>query len=136
MHLEVYLQRPDIGAVIHAHPVFATALSVAKTQFPGDILPEGVMLVGEVPTTAFAAPASAEDAHVIRDLIRSHDALLLRQHGTLTCGADLDAAINLLERIEFVAEVFQRAHSLGNVQRLAPETLRRLDQLRDPPATR
>ncbi|HET6847169.1 MAG TPA: class II aldolase/adducin family protein [Anaerolineales bacterium] len=133
MHLEVYLQRPDIGAVIHAHPVFATALSVADMEFPVDILPEGAMLLGEVPTTAFAAPATAEDAEAIRALIQTHDALLLRQHGTLTCGADLDAAMNILERVEFVAEVYQRAHSLGNVQRLAPDTLRRLGKFHERP---
>ena len=58
MHLEVYLQSPDVNAVIHAHPVFATALSVAGLEFPNDILPEGVMSLGEIPTTEFAAPAS------------------------------------------------------------------------------
>ncbi len=133
MHLEVYSQRPDLHAVIHAHPVFATALSVAGLEFPQDILPEGVLLVGEVPTTAFATPASTEDADAIRGLIGRHDALLLRQHGTLTCGADLAAALNLLERIEYVAEVFHRARSLGNVERLSAEARRRLHQAHDHP---
>ena len=131
MHLEVYLQRPDVNAVIHAHPVFATALSVAGLEFPSDMLPEGVMSLGEVPTTQFAAPASTEDADVVRGLIGQHDALLLRQHGTLTCGPDLEAALILLERIEYVAEVFHRARALGHVQRLSADDRARLEQIRD-----
>jgi L-fuculose-phosphate aldolase len=122
--------------VIHAHPVFASALSVAGLEFPPDILPEGVVLLGEIPTTAFTTPSSTEDADVIRGLIGRHDALLLRQYGTLTCGVDLAAALNLLERIEHVAEVFHRACSPGNVERLSAETRRRLQQVGDAPDTR
>jgi L-fuculose-phosphate aldolase len=136
MHLEVYRQRPDVNAVIHAHPVFATALSVAGMDFPTDVLPEGVALLGEVPTTAFAAPASSEDADAIRSLIERYDALLLRQHGALACGSDLESALNLLERIEHVAEVFHRAWALGNVERLSPGDQRRLRQPRDERASK
>ena len=136
MHLQVYAQRPDVTAVIHAHPVFATALSVAGLEFPQDILPEGVALLGEVPTTAFAAPSTTEDADAIRGLIGRHDGILLRQHGTLTCGRDLTAALILLERIEYVAEVFHRAHALGHLERLSAEDRRRLEQVRGAPGKR
>jgi L-fuculose-phosphate aldolase len=120
MHLEVYRQRADVRAVIHAHPVFATALTVAGFGFPADILPEVLLTLGEVPVSAYATPSSHEDAEAIRPLIGAHDAILLRQHGSLTVGKDLEEALIHLERLEHVAEVFWRAQMLGHVEHIPP----------------
>jgi L-fuculose-phosphate aldolase len=126
MHLEVYRQRPDVRAVIHAHPVFATALTVAGQDFPDDILPEVALTLGHVPVSAYATPSSHEDADVIRPLIREHNAILLRQHGSLTVGKNLDEALIHLDRLEHVAEVFHHARQLGDVARIPPEELEKL----------
>lgn len=131
MHLEVYRQRPEARAVIHAHPVFATALTVAGEAFPTDILPETLLLLGDVPVTAYATPSSAEDADAIRPFIGEHHAILLRQHGTLTCGAHLEEALMHLERVEHVAQVYWRARALGHVEHLTPAARRRLVAVRD-----
>lgn len=131
MHLEVYKQRPDVRAVLHAHPVFATVLSVSDETFPIDVLPEIVLTIGEVPTTRYATPSSHDDADAIRELIRKHDALLLRQHGSLTVGVDLEAALTNLERIEHVAEVFWRSSMLGDVSRIPTDELEKLLKVRE-----
>jgi L-fuculose-phosphate aldolase len=133
MHLEVYRQRPDVRAVIHAHPVFSTILTVAGLEFPIDILPEATLLSGGVPVTSFARPGTVEDAAAIRPLIGSHDAILLRQHGTLTCGPDLEAALVKLERVEHIAEVFWRAHAMLDVER--PADRPRQELMRDDPGS-
>ncbi|MEJ5240666.1 MAG: class II aldolase/adducin family protein [Anaerolineales bacterium] len=130
MHLEAYRQRPDIRAVIHAHPVFATTLTVAGLDLPLDVLPEVLLTLGEIPTTAYATPASHEDAEVIRDLIRNHNALLLRQHGSLTVGAHLEEALIHLERLEHVAQVYYQALLLGRVERIPPQAMQRLYEIR------
>jgi L-fuculose-phosphate aldolase len=126
MHLEAYRQRPDIRAVIHAHPIFATTLTVAGHDLPLDVLPEVMLTLGEVPTTAYATPASHEDAEVIRELIRTHNALLLRQHGSLTVGIHLEEALIHLERVEHVAQVYYQALLLGHVERIPPAALQKL----------
>jgi len=126
MHLEAYRQRPDIRAVIHAHPIFATTLTVAGHDLPLNVLPEMMLTLGEVPTTAYATPASHEDAEVIRDLIRTHNALLLRQHGSLTVGIHLEEALIHLERVEHVAQVYYQALLLGHVERIPPAALQKL----------
>jgi L-fuculose-phosphate aldolase len=128
MHLEVYKQRPDVFAVIHAHPIFATALTVSDIKFPADILPEVMLTLRDVPVTAYATPSSHEDAEVIRAWIRDHDAILLRQHGSLTVGKNLNDALIHLERLEHVAEVFWRATMLGKVNRIPPDELEKLRQ--------
>jgi len=131
MHLEVYKQRPDVRAVLHAHPVFATTLTVSDVPYPVDVLPEVLLTLGEVPTTRYATPSSHDDADVIRELIQEHDALLLRQHGSLTVGKDLDTALTALERIEHVAEVFWRAQMLGKVNRISGGDVEKLLKVRE-----
>ena len=131
MHLEVYKQRPDVYAVLHAHPVFATTLTVADIPFPVDVLPEVLLALGDVPTTRYATPSSHDDADAIRGLIQTHDALLLRQHGSLTIGKTLETALTHLERIEHVAEVYWRAHTLGHVARIPEDDRARLLKVRE-----
>jgi L-fuculose-phosphate aldolase len=126
MHLEAYKQRPDVRAVIHAHPVFATVLTVAGMELPSDVLPEVMLTLGKIPTSQYATPSSHEDAEAIRELIKDHDAILLRQHGSLTVGKDLEEALINLERLEHVAEVAWRAQLLGEMKRIPLEALVRM----------
>ncbi len=126
MHLEVYKQRPDLRAVIYCHPIFATALTVAGLEFPVDVLPEVMQNLKGVPITAYARPSSYENAEVIRPWICDYDAILLRQHGSLTAGKNLDEALIHLERIEHVAEVFWRASMSGHVHRIPLNELEKL----------
>ena len=128
MHLEVYKQRPDLHAVIHCHPIFATTLTVAGLGFPLDVLPEVMQNLKGVPITAYARPSSYENAEVIRPWICDYDAILLRQHGSLTAGKNLDEALIHLERIEHLAEVFWRASVSGHVNRIPPDELEKLRQ--------
>jgi len=131
MHLEVYKYREDVRAVVHAHPIFATTLTVSDLEFPVDVLPEVLLTLGEVPITAYATPASHEDAVVIRPFVKDHNAMLLRQHGSLTYGKNLDEALIHLERIEHVSEVYWRAKMLGTVKRVPPEAQAQLIALRE-----
>lgn len=131
MHLEVYKQREDVRAVVHAHPIFATTLTVSGLEFPADVLPEVLLTLGNVPITAYATPSSHEDAVVIRPFVKEHNALLLCQHGSLTYGKNLDEALIHLERIEHVSEIYYRAKMLGNVKRVPPEAQIQLIELRE-----
>jgi L-fuculose-phosphate aldolase len=58
MHLEAYRQRPDINAVIHAHPPFSTALTIAGKPFPVEYIPEVLIALGDVPTASYATPGT------------------------------------------------------------------------------
>jgi L-fuculose-phosphate aldolase len=131
MHLEVYKQREDVRAVVHAHPIFATTLTVADLEFPIDVLPEVLLTMGEVPITKYATPSSHEDAEVIRPFVKDHNAMLLRQHGSLTFGKNLEEALIHLERIEHVSEIYWRAKMMGTVKRVPPEAQAQLIALRD-----
>ncbi len=131
MHLEVYKQRPDVRGVLHAHPIYATTLTVSGLQFPVEVLPEVLLTLGDVPITAYATPSSHEDAEVIRPFVKTHNAMLLCQHGSLTYGKHLDEALIHLERIEHVSEIYWRAKMLGEVKRVPPEAQAKLIELHE-----
>jgi L-fuculose-phosphate aldolase len=123
MHLEVYRQRSDVRAVIHTHLIFANALAITLGKIRMDVIPEAVMSFGEIPITDFAMPSSTQNADAIRRLIVNHDVLLIRNHGSLTVGKNLDEALNHLERLEHVAKTLTVAELLGDVHPLPPEML-------------
>jgi len=130
LHLEVYRQRPDVRAVVHAHPPVAIAFTIAGVSLAQCVLPEVVVNLGKVPTTAYATPSTAEGPQVIGELIRDHDALILDRHGTVTVGPTLWDAYMKLEKVEHLAQVTLAARQLGRVSLLPPEEVRKLVEMR------
>jgi len=126
MHLLVYELRPDVKAVVHAHPPLATAFSLAGVSLARCILPEVVMTLGAIPTIDSATPTPAQVPEVIREPIQRFDALILARHGTLTVGPDLISAYNKLEKVEHTAEITLAARRLGGADTLPVEEIDRL----------
>jgi L-fuculose-phosphate aldolase len=126
MHLEAYRQREDIHAVLHAHPPYATALTIAGIPFPVNIVPEVISLVGEVATAPYATPGTQELAQSVSEPIKTHLAVLLSNHGSLTVGATLEQALITLERIELAAQLYYLAYNLGKINPLPEEEVSRL----------
>ena len=129
-HLAAYEERPDIAAVVHAHPPNAVALTLAAISMEPYILPELVFAVGGVPTARYATPGTQEGAEVIRDLIRECDALLLDRHGALTVGDGVVDAYRRMEKIEHSAQSLIAARSLGTVQTLDEDQMDRILEAR------
>jgi L-fuculose-phosphate aldolase len=126
MHLEAYRQRPDVRAVIHAHPPMAIACTLAGVSLAEPVLPEVVYHLKAIPTVAYATPGGPASAAAIRELIRGYDALLLERHGSLTVGRDLELAYLRTERIEHVAAVMLAAHARGPIAPLPADEVARL----------
>jgi L-fuculose-phosphate aldolase len=105
MHLYAYKMRPDVKAIVHAHPPFATAFAAAGLDLKAPLLPEVVLTVGPVPLASYATPSTEEVPRSIAKLIRKHQALLLANHGVLALGKDLDEALQRMERVEHLAKI-------------------------------
>ena len=131
MHLEVYRQRPDVGAIVHAHPPVATAFSIAGVSLARCVLPEVVITLGSIPTAEYATPGTTELPQSIREAIRDHDALILAHHGSLTVGETLWEAYLRLEKVEHTAQITLVAHQLGQVRTLSPQAVAQLVQKRE-----
>jgi len=130
MHLAAYQSRPDIGACVHAHPPYATSFAVAGMELPADILPEVVVTVGPVPLTEYAPPGTPAVPAALAPFLPDHDAFLLRGHGLLSLGADLEEAFLRHETVEHFARILHLARQLGNVDRIPDDDYARLHELR------
>jgi L-fuculose-phosphate aldolase len=129
MHLEAYKQRPDINVVLHAHPPYATALTIAGIPFPSNVLPEVLIALGDVPTAPYATPGTPALAESIRGPIKDHNTILLSNHGSLSVGKTLEEALIALERLEQTAYTYHLARQLGNLTSLPEAELARLREL-------
>src|SRR5215510_11350411 len=83
MHREIYSLRPDIHAVVHAHPAFATGFAVANVPLDKPLLSEVVLTLGCVPLTAYGTPSTSELPQSLAPFIPHHDALLMANHGAV-----------------------------------------------------
>jgi L-fuculose-phosphate aldolase len=123
LHLTVYRNRPDVNAVIHAHPPTATGFAVAGVGLDEPLLPEAVVSLGPgIPTVPPAAPGPAA-CQVLAPLTGAHDAVLLGGHGVLTWGVDLEQAYLRMELVEHLAKVALVARQLGGARPVAPALL-------------
>ncbi len=130
MHLEVYRQRPDANAVVHAHPPIATGFAVAGIPLDRAVLAEVVTTLGSVPIAEYATPSTKELPEAVRRYVRAHDGMLLANHGALTVGADLFGAYYKMETIEHFAKISFVARMLGGERLLSRQEVDRLQGLR------
>jgi L-fuculose-phosphate aldolase len=121
--LEQLAQFDFIAATVLATAIAFTIAGISLTQC---VLPEVVINLGSIPTTAYATPSSPEGPLVIRELIRDHDALIIDRHGSVTVGPSLFEAYMKLEKIEHLAHVTLAARQLGRVSELPLEEVRKL----------
>ena len=130
LHLRVYRQRQDCGAVVHAHPPTATAFAVAGEGLPGDVLPEIVLLMGEVPCVPYATTGTPALGDATEPYLAHHVALLLANHGALTWGSDLSQARIRMESLEHASRILLAARALGRVSRLTRDQIDVLERMR------
>ncbi|MBI4727830.1 class II aldolase/adducin family protein [candidate division TA06 bacterium] len=126
MHLYAYKMRPDITAIVHAHPPYATAFAAAGLDIKAPLLPEVVLTVGPVPLAPYATPSTEEVPRSIAPLIKKHQALLLANHGVLTLGKNLDGALQRMERVEHLAKIAFLARALKRPQYLNEKQVKKL----------
>ena len=127
MHLMIYRERADVGAVVHAHPPMSTAFAICRRALKERYLAEMVVGLGEVPVTEFAMLSTEEVPESVRPYVHTHNAVLLANHGSLAWGPTLLAAFDRLEVVEQTARVYYYVDRIGGAAGLAPdqaETLR------------
>lgn len=126
LHLEAYQRRPDIKAILHAHPPKLTSFSVAGLDFNLPVIPEIIVLLGEVPTVPYREPGTEKLASLVGEYLEKHDAVILERHGGVTLGKDIFDAYNKMESLEHAANIMYSAHTLGNIQILDKSSLEEL----------
>ena len=131
MHMRCYRERPDVGAVVHAHPPTATGYAVAGKSMDEYSMIETVIAVGSIPLTPYGTPSTEEVPEAITPYLQEHDVMLLQNHGALTVGCDLITAYYRMETLELYAKISLTAHLLGGAQEIPRDKIDTLLDLRE-----
>jgi L-fuculose-phosphate aldolase len=130
MHLLIYRSRPDIRAVVHAHPPTATGFAAAGIALSEPLVCEVVIGLGSIPLAKYGTPGTPELSEALEPLIGDYDAILMSNHGVVSYGDTLAHAYMKMETVEHFAQIALVTHILGRQQPLAGADLEKLVQAR------
>jgi L-fuculose-phosphate aldolase len=118
LHYQIYKLRPDVQAIIHAHPPFAVGFALAHHDLPDDILPEATILLGRVSCLPYVTPSTIELAREVARGLVHRNAAFMANHGAITVGPDLEEAYNRMELLEQTCMSVVYASVLGGVHHI------------------
>lgn len=130
MHMRVYQKRPDVKAVVHAHPLYATTFAIAGIPLTQPIMPEAVIALGCVPIAKYGTPSTMEIPDAVEPYLEHFDAVLLENHGALTFSDSLLNAYHKMESVEFYARLLYQSMQIGGPQEFSQEQVERLYEIR------
>jgi len=129
MHLYIYKQRPDINAVVHCHPPYATGFATAGLALDKCVFPEVIVGLGAIPLAEYATPSTQEVVESIAPYIKTSDAFLLANHGVVTAGVDIFDAYFKMEKVEHAAHITLIARLLGGERVLTKSDVEKLEKI-------
>jgi L-fuculose-phosphate aldolase len=118
MHLLIYRMRPDVNAVVHAHPPTATGFAAAGMALDEPLVCEVVVGLGQIPLAPYGTPGTPELGKTLEPFIPQYDAILMANHGVVTYGRELQSAYMKMETVEHFARIALTTYILGRQQTL------------------
>ena len=131
MHLLIYKRRPDVHAVVHAHPPTATGYAAAGLALNQALISEVVLALGCIPLARYGTPGTPELTEALAPLVAQYDAILMANHGVVTYGADLLTAYMRMETVEHFARISLVTQLLGGPNLLSREEVEKLGEARE-----
>jgi L-fuculose-phosphate aldolase len=131
LHRTIYAARPDVRAIVHAHPPYCTAFAVARLELDVDAMPETVVEFGRIPLVPFAVPSTGALSAAIGPHLAGADFFLLANHGVVSCGGDPETAYERIERAEHAARIILLSRLLGGEKKLGRRDLAALNDIRN-----
>lgn len=126
MHLLIYTRRPDVQAIVHAHPPTATGFAAAGIPLTEPLVCEVVMGLGCIPLARYGTPGTSELAQTLEPYVDNYDAILMSNHGVVTYGDTLEHAYMKMETVEHFAQIALVTHLLGRQQPLQEVEIEKL----------
>jgi L-fuculose-phosphate aldolase len=126
LHLGVYAVRPDVHAIVHAHPTCATALACLRRGIPAFHYMVAVAGGDDIRCSRYATFGTQELAEAAVAALEERRACLLANHGIVACGSDLDDALALAVEVEGLAAQYWHALQIGEPVLLGPDEMRRV----------
>ena len=129
MHLSIYRKKKEISAIVHAHPLFASAFTAMKCTINTDLTAEAKAICGDPCFVPYALMGTRELASVASESVMKSDILLLENHGILTTGSSLLQAFDKLEVLENAAKMTMIVGLTGKKKPLSKANIRELERL-------
>jgi L-fuculose-phosphate aldolase len=129
MHFVVYTVRPDVKAIVHAHPVFATSYAIAGKEIKTNLAGEARAVLGIPVKANYALMGTKELAEIVAEASLKGNVILMENHGILAVGEKLLQAYDRMEVLEAAAKTTFITSLLGGGRELSEEELRAIDQL-------
>jgi L-fuculose-phosphate aldolase len=126
MHLLIYRMRPDVAAIVHAHPPTATGFAAAGMALTEPLVCEVVMGLGCIPLARYGTPGTSELAQTLEPYVADYDAILMSNHGVVTYGDTLEHAYMKMETVEHFAQIALVTHLLGRQRPLEKVDIEKL----------
>jgi L-fuculose-phosphate aldolase len=130
MHMTIYRMRPDVNAIVHAHPPTATGFAACGLALDQALISEVLLSLGSVPLAHYATPGTSELSAALEPYIPDHDAVLMANHGVVTYGCDLMTAYMNMETVEHFAKIALVVKQLGCERPLPAEQVNKLHEMR------
>lgn len=128
MHQIIYKRREEVRAVVHTHPVYATAFALAGKKLPDNYLIEMKMMLKGTALAEYAAPGTIEMALAVEPFLNDYDAILLKNHGAVTYGKSLIDAYNKMEVMESIAKTIIMSKVLGEPELISAENMEKMEK--------
>ena len=123
IHLFAYKRRKEVNAVVHCHPVYATAFALTGEGLTKHYLPEVFLTIGKVPLCKYSTPSTEEVPKSLEPYINFSWAMLLENHGAVTLGKNLDDAYFKMEKLEHAAKTILLAKLIGKPRELSKKNI-------------
>jgi L-fuculose-phosphate aldolase len=130
MHMTIYCMRPDVNAIVHAHPPTATGFAACGLALDQALISEVLLSLGSVPLAHYATPGTSELSAALEPFIPEYDAVLMANHGVVTYGSDLMTAYMNMETVEHFAKIALVVKQLGCERPLPQEQVTKLHEMR------
>lgn len=113
MHIRVYQLNPTVKSVVHAHPPASTAFAIARIPMDRPIMSESILTLGVVPVAEYALPGTKEVPDSIEPFVKTHNAVMLANHGLLTWGDNITQAMYRMESAEQYCNIMIYLKQIG-----------------------
>ena len=131
LHIEIYKQRPDVGAIIHTHPVNLTTFAVCHEPLNEPIMSENILYFDDIPVAEYAMPSSLELVEKTIKHLNNRDVVLMANHGAIAIADSLLTAFYKMETAEYYAKVTLNTRILCNPKNLSAEDVQNLINLKN-----
>lgn len=129
MHLEIYKKRPDVKAIIHAHPALATSFSVMNKIVNTNLTGEARFILGHVLLAPYAMMGTKKLAEIVSETLLKTDVALMQNHGVICVADNLLKAFNKIEVLEAAAKIEIITEILKNKNEISENDLIDIDKI-------